>query len=168
MASGTSYVTGSEWRLAVYTYRAENPGARAIEIAQALGCTEAEALAALSNPVFDLDATALPKVLAEIRSWELVLVLVRNVSAVAELTVPADNFYVKKNWLNWIDDDYNLHINIGATKHILGLVRPGKQGLTHSFNLINRQGHVFCRFYTRTGSATVRFLEFCQTQSKQN
>ena len=91
------------------------------------------------------------------------MVLVRNQDAVAEVEVPGEGGYVSGDLLNWIDADYNLHIRIGATRQILALVRPGKRGPTHSFNLVNRGGLVFCRFYTRTRVDSERFLAFCET-----
>ena len=158
-------LTSPETRLrqAIQDYQVQHPKARAIDIAHELECSESEALAALSTLVFNLPATALTEVLAEIKSWQYVLVLVRNQHAIAELTVPADAWHIKRDWLNWTDVPYNLHINLTATEQILGLVRVGKNGPTHSFNLINQQGDAFCRFYTRTPSAKDRFLTFCQS-----
>ncbi|MEJ2557269.1 MAG: hemin-degrading factor [Anaerolineae bacterium] len=151
----------SDWRSAVQAYVAENPEARAIDIAAALGCTEGEALSALSEVVWEIPGADLPQLLTEIRAWGPVLVLVRNGDAVAEVEVPGDVGYVNGDWLNWIDEGINLHIRVAATHHILALVRGGKRGPTHSFNLANQAGQVFCRFYTRTPAARARFLTFC-------
>jgi putative heme degradation protein len=146
----------------VQAYASENPRARAIDIASALGCTEAQALSALSDVTWEIPSTDLPKILGEIRAWERVMVLVRNGDAVAEVEVPGDGGSVNGDWLNWIGEGYNLHLRIAATHHILALVRHGKRGPTHSFNLVNQAGQVFCRFYTRTPTARERFLTFCQ------
>lgn len=156
------WLEGNDWRSAVQTYIAQNPGARAIDIAGALGCTEAEALSVLSDAVWDIPAADLLKVLAEIRAWGPVLVLVRNRDAVAEVEAPGDGGTVSGDWLNWIDEGYNLHIRVAATHRILALVRPGQRSPTHSFNLVNQAGQVFCRFYVRTPAARTRFLTFCQ------
>lgn len=153
---------GQACRAAVQAYATTHPNAKAIDIARMLPCTEAEALAGLSQGVYHWSATALPDILADIRTWGQVMVLVRNHSAVAELTVPADQYYVKNNWLNWIDESYNLHLNLQATHHILGLIRPGKTGQTYSFNLVDEPGQVFCRFYARTPQAIDQFLARCQ------
>ena len=153
----------SDWRNAVRAFVSQNPKARAIDIAHALGCTEAQALSALSDVAWQIQSADLPQVLAEIRTWERTMVLVRNQDAVAEVEVPGDGGYLSGDWLNWIDEDYNLHIRIRATYQILALVRPGKRGPTHSFNLVNREGLVFCRFYTRNRGDSERFLTFCQT-----
>jgi putative heme iron utilization protein len=152
---------GADWRSAVQAYVAENPEARAIDIAAVLGCTEGEALSALSEVVWKIPGADLPQLLAEIRTWGSVLVLVRNGDAIAEVEVPGDAGYVNGDWLNWIDEGINLHIRVAATHHILALVRGGKRGPTHSFNLVNQAGQVFCRFYTRTPAARARFLAFC-------
>jgi putative heme degradation protein len=146
----------------VQTFVSQNPGARAIDIAHALGCTEAQALSTLSDVAWEILAADLPRVLTELSTWERIMILVRNQDAVAEVEVPGEGGYVSGDWLNWIDADYNLHIRIGATRQILALVRPGKRGLTHSFNLVNREGLVFCRFYTRNQRDSERFLAFCQ------
>jgi putative heme iron utilization protein len=153
---------GADWRSAVQAYVAENPEARAIDIAAVLGCTEGEALSALSDAVWEIPGADLPQLLTEIRAWGPVLVLVRNGDAIAEVEVPGDTGYVHGDWLNWIDEGINLHIRIAATRQILALVRTGKRGPTHSFNLVNQSGQVFCRFYTRTPAARARFLTFCQ------
>ena len=150
-------------RNAVRAFASKNPKARAIDIACALGCTEAQALSALSDVAWQIQGADLPKVLTEIRAWERIMVLVRNQDAVAEVEVPGEGGYVSGDWLNWIEEDYNLHIRIRATYHILALVRAGKRGPTHSFNLVNREGLVFCRFYTRNRGDSERFLAFCQT-----
>jgi putative heme iron utilization protein len=150
-----------DWRSAVQAYVAENPEARAIDIAAALGCTEGEALSALSEVVLEIPGVELSQLLAEIRAWGPVLVLVRNADAIAEAEVPGDVGYLNGDWLNWIDEGINLHIRVAATHHILALVRDGKRGSTHSFNLVNQAGEVFCRFYTRTPAARARFLNFC-------
>lgn len=155
------------WRDAVQTYVSENPGARAIDIASALGCTEAEALSALSDVVWRIPGADLSKVLSQIRAWGPVLVLVRNGDAVAEVEAPGDGGTVKGDWLNWIDEGYNLHIRIAATQHILALVRPGKRGPTHSFNLVNQAGRVFCRFYARTPTDREHFLAFCEAYASK-
>ena len=147
------------------TFIAQNPRARAIDVAAAIGCTEAEALSAMSGEAWEIPTEALPEVLAELRTWGRVMVLVRNADAVAEVEVPSDSWYVNGDWLNWIDEDYNLHLRVVATDQILALVRPGKRGPTHSFNLVNRSGRVFCRFYTRTPAASKRFLDFCRAHS---
>jgi putative heme iron utilization protein len=152
---------GADWRRAVRAYVAENPEARAIDIAAALGCTEGEALSALSEVVWEIPGADLPQLLAEIRTWGPVLVLVRNGDAIAEVEVAGDAGYVNGDWLNWIDEGINLHIRVAATEHMLALVRGGKRGPTHSFNLVNQAGQVFCRFYTRTPAARARFLTFC-------
>jgi len=157
----------TDWRSAVQGYASENPKARAIDIAGALGCTEAEALSALSEAVWEIPAADLPKILAEISAWGQVLVLVRNRDAVAEVEAPGDGGTVSGDWLNWIDKRYNLHIRVAATHHILALVRPGKRDPTSSFNLVNRAGRVFCRFYTRTPVARERFLTFCAAYAPQ-
>ncbi len=152
----------ADWRDAVQTFVSQNPGARAIDIAYALGCTEAQALSALSDFAWEISAEDLARVLTEISIWERTMVLVRNQDAVAEVEVPGEGGYVSGDWLNWIDEDYNLHLRIGATRQILALVRRGKRGPTHSFNLVNREGRVFCRFYTRNQGDSERFLAFCQ------
>jgi putative heme degradation protein len=152
----------TNWRDAVQSFVSQNPKARAIDITKALGCTEAQALSALSDVAWEISAEDLARVLTEISTWERTMVLVRNQDAVAEVEVPGEGGYVSGDWLNWIDEDYNLHIRIGATRQILALVRRGKRGPTHSFNLVNREGHVFCRFYTRNQGDSERFLAFCQ------
>lgn len=158
-----------EWRSRVQTYVSQHPRARAIDIARSLGCTEAQALSALSDAVWQIPGADLPKVLAEILSWGAVLVLVRNQDAVAEIEVPADLGAVNGDWLNWIGDSYNLHIRTAVTHHVLALTRPAKRsGRTYSFNLVNREGQVFCRFYTRSEAAERRFLSFCSSYASQN
>jgi putative heme degradation protein len=152
----------THWQDAFQTYLSDHPGARAVDIARALGCTEAEALRALSDSAWEMPVADLSKILAELGAWEKVLVLVRNGDAVAEVQVPGEGWYVNGDWLNWIDEGYNLHIRIAATHQILALVRSGKRGLTYSFNLVNQEGQVFCRFYARTPAAKERFLAFCQ------
>lgn len=147
---------------AIQAYLVRQPQARAIEIAEAIGCAEIAALAALSDEIFELSNRHWSDILTEIGHWEKVMVLVRNREAVAEITAPADSWYIKNEWLNWIDDQYNLHINIAATTQIVGLIRTGRHGPTHSFNLVNQAGQVFCRFYTRTPAAVQRFLAFCR------
>ena len=147
---------------AVRSYVSENPKARAIDIAGALGCTEAEALSALSDSGWQISGTELPLVLTEVRAWNRVMVLVRNKDGVAEVEVPGDAGTVKGDWLSWIDTESNLHIRIAATHNILALIRTGKRGRTYSFNLANQEGQVFCRFYTRTRVDEERFLVFCQ------
>lgn len=153
---------GGSWRTTVRSFVSENPRARAIDIAQTLGCTEAEALSALSHRVWKIPGADLTKIMTEIRAWGSVLVLVRNQDAVAEIEVPGEVGKANGDWLNWIDTSYNLHIRIAATHHILALVRTGKRDPTYSFNLVNEAGHVFCRFYTRTPNAAARFLDLCQ------
>jgi putative heme iron utilization protein len=156
------HLEGGTWRTAVQRFVSENPGARAIDIAQTLGCTEAEALSGLSQKVWKIPVADLSKIVTEVRAWGSVLVLVRNQDAVAEIEVPSDVGKANGDWLNWIDKGYNLHIRIAATSHILALVRAGKRGPTYSFNLVNQAGHVFCRFYTRTSKARAGFLALCQ------
>jgi len=151
----------TNWRDAVQDFVSQNPRARAIDIAHTLGCTEAQALSVLSDIAWEIPVADLPLVLTEISTWERIMVLVRNQDAVAEVEVPGEGGYVKGDWLNWIDEDYNLHIRIGATHQILALVRPGKRGPTYSFNLVNQEGWVFCRFYARTEVDSERFLAFC-------
>ena len=155
-------IVESNWRDAVQTFVSQNPKARAIDIAHALGCTEAQALSALSDVAWQIRSADLPQVLTEVSIWERIMILVRNQDAVAEVEVPGEGGCVTGDWLNWIDEDYNLHIRIGATHQILALVRPGKRGPTHSFNLVNREGLVFCRFYTRNQDDSEHFLAFCQ------
>jgi putative heme iron utilization protein len=157
----------TNWRDAIQTFVSQNPTARAIDIAQVLGCTEAQALSTLSDVARQIPGVDLPQVLTEIRIWERIMVLVRNQDAVAEVEVPGQGGYVNGDWLNWIGEGYNLHIRIGATQHILALIRPGKRGPTYSFNLVNRQGLVFCRFYARTRVDSERFLAFCDTLEHQ-
>jgi putative heme degradation protein len=156
------------WLEAVRSYAAANPRARAIDIASALGCTESQALCALSESVWELPATDLHKVLAEIKAWGPVLVLVRNRDAVAEIEAPGDRQTLNEEWLNWIDDGYNLHIRVAATQCILATIRAGRRGPTHSFNLVNQAGYAFCRFYTRTSAAKERFLAFCEAHTSKN
>jgi hypothetical protein len=91
---------------------------------------------------------------------------VRNQDAVAEVEVPGAGGQVSGAWLNWIGDGYNLHIRGGATHQVLALVRAGKRGPTYSFNLVNREGLVFCRFYTRNHVDSQRFLVFCETYQR--
>jgi putative heme iron utilization protein len=157
----------ADQREAVRTFVSQNPKARAIDIAHALGCTEAQALSALSDVAGQIPGVDLPQVLTEIRTWERIMILVRNQDAVAEVEVPGEGGYVSGDWLNWIGEGYNLHIRIGATQQILALVRPGKRGPTHSFNLVNREGLVFCRFYTCTRADSERFLAFCETFARK-
>jgi putative heme iron utilization protein len=152
----------TNWREGVRAFVARNPGARAIDIANALGCTEAQALGALSEIAWEIPASDLPQVLDEIRAWGRTMVLVRNQDAVAEVEVPGGGGQVSGAWLNWIGDGYNLHIRSGATHRVLALVRAGKRGPTYSFNLVNRKGLVFCRFYTRDQVDSQRFLAFCE------
>jgi putative heme iron utilization protein len=113
-------------------------------------------MAAWEIPAWDLSG-----VLAEIAVWERVMLLVRNGDAVAEVEVPAAEGAVSGDWLNWIGEGSNLHIRVSAARRILALVRPGKSGLTYSFNLVDQAGQVYCRFYTRTPAASKRFLAFC-------
>jgi putative heme iron utilization protein len=153
---------------AVQAFIAQNPKARASDIAAAVGCTEAYALSALSDEVWKIPAAGLPKVLAEIKAWTRVMVLVRNGDAVAEVEVPGHSWYVNGDWLNWIDQAYNLHIRLAATDHILALIRPGKRARTYSFNLVNEAGQVFCRFYARTPAARESFLSFCASFQKSD
>jgi putative heme degradation protein len=157
----------TKWRDAIQAFVSQNPTARAIDIAQVLGCTEAQALSALSDVAWQIPGADLPQVLAEIRTWERIMVLVRNQDAVAEVEVSGEGGYVSGDWLNWIGEGYNLHIRIGATQQILALIRPGKRGPTYSFNLANRQGLVLCRFYTRTRVDSERFLAYCDTLDDQ-
>jgi putative heme degradation protein len=151
----------SDWRPAIQAYLAEHPKARAIDIATATGCTEAEALSFLSDRVWQIPAADSAKVLAEIKRWPRVMALIRNGDAVAEIEVPGDIFYLNGDWLNWIDEGYNLHIRLAATSQILALIRAGKRGPTYSFNLVNQAGQVFCRFYARTATDKSRFEDFC-------
>jgi putative heme degradation protein len=146
----------------IHDYIVQNPGARAIDIAAALGCTEAQALSALSDTAWELPADHMPELLREIAAWGRVMALIRNADAVAEVEVGADVACLNGDWLNWIGETHNLHIRVGATQRILALVRSGKRGPTYSFNLVNRAGHVFCRFYTRTQAAAERFIAFCE------
>jgi putative heme degradation protein len=146
----------------IHKHIIQNPGVRAIDIATALGCTEAEALTALSNAAWELPANRIPDLLREMAAWGPVMVLIRNADAVAEVEVAADGSYVNGEWLNWIGEPHSLHIRVGATQRILALVRSGKRGPTYSFNLVNRAGQVFCRFYTRTPAAAERFVAFCE------
>lgn len=154
------------WFNAVQAYLAKNPHARAIDIAQAVGCTEADALSLLSDEVWTIPGPALPQVLAEIRNWARVMVLIRNGDAVAEVEAPGDGWYRQGDWLNWIAPGYNLHIRAAATDRILALVRPGKHGSTASFNLVNRAGQVFCRLYARTAVDQERLVTFCAPYRK--
>ena len=158
-ASQNQQVT--DWYDAVNVYLAEHPKARAIDIAAAVGCTEAYALSFLSEQVWQIPAADLSKVLAEIKNWARVMALIRNGDAVAEVEVPGHIWYVNGDWLNWIDEGHNLHIRVVATDHILALVRQGKRGPTYSFNLVNQAGQIFCRFYARTLADKIRFEEFC-------
>ena len=151
---------------AIRAYLAEHPRARAIDIAAAVGCTEAEALTVLSDQVWLIPAADLPQVLAEIKSWPRLMALIRNDDAVAEVEVPGDIWYLKGDWLNWIDRGYNLHIRTAATDHILALVRSGKHGFTYSFNLVNQAGQIFCRFYARTPVDQDRLVAFCVSYQK--
>ncbi|GAB4541247.1 MAG: hypothetical protein Kow0063_31940 [Anaerolineae bacterium] len=152
----------AEWRDAVRAYVSRHPEARAIDIAAGLGCTEAEALSALSEAAWEIPAAHLPALLAEVSTWERVLVLVRNQDAIAEVEVPGDGGRLSGDWLNWIDEGYNLHLRIAATQRILALVRRGRRGPTFSFNLVNQAGQVFCRFYARSQTSKERFLRFCE------
>lgn len=145
----------------IHEYIVQNPGARAIDIAAALGCTEAQALSALSDTTWELPADRMPDLLREVAAWGRVMVLIRNTDAVAEVEVAAEGGYLNGDWLNWIDETHNLHIHVRATQRILALIRSGKRGPTYSFNLVNQGGHVFCRFYTRTPAAAERFVAFC-------
>jgi putative heme iron utilization protein len=145
----------------IHEYIIQHPGAWAIDIAAALGCTEAQALSALSDMAWELPADYMPELLREVAVWGRVMVLIRNADAVAEVEVAADGSYLNGDWLNWIGETHNLHIRVGATRRILALVRSGKREPTYSFNLVNRAGHVFCRFYTRTPAAAERFMAFC-------
>ncbi len=156
----------SDRQATVQAYLSAHPKARAIDIARATGCTEAEALVFLSEKVWTLPKTEFRRILAEIQRWDRVMVLVRNQDGVAEVEVPGQLGYLNGDWLNWIDPEYNLHIRHAATEQILALIRPGKRGLTYSFNLVNQTGYVFCRFYTRTPAAEERFLSFIETISK--
>ena len=152
----------TDWQAAIHTYIAQHPGARTSDIVAALGCTEAEALSSLSDTAWDIPSTDLPLVLTQIADWERIMVLVRNAGAVAEVEVAGQGGQVSGEWLNWIAQGYNLHIHIAATDQVLALVRPGKRGLTYSFNLVNHTGQVFCRFYARSQDAKAGFLNFCQ------
>jgi putative heme degradation protein len=147
----------------IQAYHTKHPKARAIDIARATGCTEAEALSFLSDQVWRFSKADLSQILAEIRGWPRVMVLVRNQDGVAEVEVPGELGTLNGDWLNWIDEGYNLHIRQAATHQILALVRPGKRGPTYSFNLVNKAGQVFCRFYAQTGPAQQRFLSFVET-----
>lgn len=147
----------------IESFLVDNPKMSAIDVARELNCSEAEALRVQSQQVWVLPASALDDVMAEVRTWERVMVLVRNTDAVAEIEVPGDAWYRSGDWLNWIDAGYNLHLRVAATTQILGLVREGKNGPTYSFNLVNAAGYVFCRFYARTPAAQHSFEHFCQT-----
>ena len=125
------------------------------------------ALSTLSDVAWGILAADLPRVLTEISTWERIMVLVRNQDAVAEVEVPGEGGYVNGDWLNWVGEDYNLHIRIEATLQILALVRSGKRGPTYSFNLVNQEGLVFCRFYTRTQVDSDRFLAFCEAYERR-
>lgn len=162
MIPNSQQLEEANWRDAVQDFVSQNPRARAIDIANALGCTEAQALSTLSDVAWEILAADLPRVLTEISTWERIMVLVRNQDAVAEVEVPGEGGYVNGDWLNWVGEDYNLHIRIEATLQILALVRSGKRGPTYSFNLVNQEGLVFCRFYTRTQVDSDRFLAFCE------
>lgn len=149
------------WRDPVRQYIAGHPRARAIDIAAATGCTEAYALGLLSDVVWEIPGEALMDVLEEVRTWKRVMVLVRNADAIAEVEVGSDNWYLKGDWLNWIESDYNLHIRAAATDAILALIRRGDLGSSYSFNLVNQAGRVFCRLYARTPAAKERLSSFC-------
>jgi putative heme degradation protein len=151
----------AEWYPAIQAYLAQRPKARAIDIAAAIGCTEAEALSFLSDRVWQIPAAASSRVLAEIKKWARVMALIRNGDAVAEIEVPGHIWTINGDWLNWIDDGYNLHIRLAATVQILALIRLGKRGPTYSFNLVNQAGQAFCRFYARTVADQKRFEDFC-------
>lgn len=155
-----------DWRYVVEQYIADNPRARATDIARATGCTEAYALIALSDKVWEIPEENLPEVLDEVRTWETAMILVRNGEAIAEVEVRSDIWHINGDWLNWIETDYNLHIRIAATAYILALVRAGKHGPTYSFNLVNQAGQVFCRFYARTQAAKESLSAFCETYSQ--
>jgi len=165
-AAASQQLNETNSRESVRDFVARNPGARAIDIANALGCTEAQALSALSDIAWEIPAVDLPQVLNEISAWQRTMVLVRNQDAVAEVEVPGAGGQVSGAWLNWIGDGYNLHIRVAATHQILALVRAGKRGPTYSFNLVNREGLVFCRFYTRDHVDSQRFLVFCETYQR--
>lgn len=149
------------WPGLVRSYISEHPRARAIEIAAATGCTEAYALALLSDTVWEFSGETLLDVLEEVKAWDRVMVLVRNGEAIAEVEVSSDSWYIKGDWLNWIEPDYNLHIRAAATTTILALIRAGAHGPSYSFNLVNQAGEVFCRFYARTPAARERLPAFC-------
>jgi putative heme degradation protein len=150
----------------IRAYAAQHPRLRAINLAAALGCTEAEALVALSDSVWQFDPPALEPVLAQVRGWEQVMVLVRNADAIAEVTVPGEAWYRRGDWLNWIADAYNLHVRVAATGQILGLIREGIHGPSYSFNLVNQAGQVFCRMYARTPADKAGFGSFCEALAK--
>ena len=57
-----------DWHPAIQAYLLEHPRARAIDIAAAVGCTEAVALSFLSEQIWRIPAADLPKVLAEIKN----------------------------------------------------------------------------------------------------
>jgi putative heme degradation protein len=162
MSENPQQVAQPPARTDIHEYIVQHPGARAIDIAAALGCTEAQALTALSDTTWELPADHMPELLREVAAWGRVMVLIRNSDAVAEVEVAADESYLSGDWLNWIGETHNLHIRVGATQRILALVRSGKRGPTYSFNLVNRAGQVFCRFYTRTSAAAERFVVFCE------
>jgi len=149
------------WHTTVQPYIAGHPRTRAIDVAAATGCTEAFALSLLSDEVWEIPGEALLDVLEEVGKWERVLILVRNGDAIAEVEVRSDSWYIKGDWLNWIEPDYNLHIRAAATGAILALIRAGDHGSSYSFNLVNQAGDVFCRFYARTPAAKERLSHFC-------
>ncbi len=150
------------WQHRVRDYLAQHPRASAIDVARALGITEADALGAMSDTAWEIPAGKIVEVMAEVSTWDSVLVLVRNSDGVAEVKVPGRGGCANGGWFNWIGGTYNLHIRVSATRRVLALVRLGKHGLTYSFNLVNQAGQVFCRFYTRSVADTERFLSFCQ------
>jgi putative heme iron utilization protein len=133
-----------------------------LDVARALGCTESDAMAAVSDRVAELPAGELESAMERVRGWGQVLALVRNADAVAEIDVPGDGWYIRNGWLNWITDEYNLHIRVANLVRLLGLTREGMHGVTHSLNLVNEAGEVFFRVYARNEAARESFEELCR------
>ena len=149
----------TDWSDAVRAYASEHPRTPALDIARELGCTETDAMIALSEVVAELPVERLEAVLAGVRGWGQVLALVRNTDAVAEVEVPGDGCYLRNGWLNWITDAYNLHIRVASLARLLALTRPGMHGTTYSLNFVNDRGEIFFRLYARTEEAQERFEE---------
>lgn len=140
-------------------YAAAHPRTPAIDIARKIGCTEADAMVAISDSVTELPATALDEALESVRGWGRILALVRNADAVAEIEAPGDGHYVRDGWLNWITDGYNLHVRVAELDCLLALTREGMHGTTHSINLVNARGDVFFRIYAREDAARLALGE---------